>query len=231
MRSRKSLIRLTRTILAFWVVFFVISGLAYAPQSPVSQVPQAKAAPVTVYLTSGTSYNVPADWNDSNNSIEAIGAGGGGSNLATGGGGGGGGAYAKSTNIDLAPSGTVTYAIGTGGGTETAGGDTWFCNNTTSCANYTDTNVVVSANGGAGADTSTNAAGAGGTTGGVSNVPTEFAGGPGGAGSAAGDDSTGGGGGAGSPNGIGGTGGAGDGGPGGEESSGGGGASGDDGGT
>lgn len=45
------------------------------------------SSPITIFITSGTSWNVPADWNNSNNTIEVIGAGGG-----AGGGGGGGSA-------------------------------------------------------------------------------------------------------------------------------------------
>ena len=57
-------------------------------------------------------WTVPADWNNSSNSVAIIGSGGkGGLSNANGGGGGGGGAYASSTNLTL--SGTVTYAIGT----------------------------------------------------------------------------------------------------------------------
>lgn len=86
---------------------------------------------VTSFLTSPTgsnqTYNVPSDWNSSNNSIETIGAGGGGGGGASAyGGGGGGGAYSKITNLSLTPGGTATYQIGTGGAASTAGGDTWF---------------------------------------------------------------------------------------------------------
>src|SRR3989344_4708849 len=46
---------------------------------------------VTTFLTSGTSWTVPADWNSSNNTIEVIGGGGGGDTPGSAGGGGGGG--------------------------------------------------------------------------------------------------------------------------------------------
>ena len=83
------------------------------------------------FLTSPTgsnqTYNVPSDWDSSNNSIETIGAGGGGGGgVSNYGGGGGGGAYSKITNLSLTPGGTATYQIGTGGAASTAGGDTWF---------------------------------------------------------------------------------------------------------
>lgn len=75
---------------------------------------------VTINLTSGSSWTVPADWNSSDNTIECIGSGGRGSNRNTinanaGGGGGGGGAYARITNLSLTPGASVPYVIGAGG--------------------------------------------------------------------------------------------------------------------
>lgn len=101
-------------------------------------------ATVTFYTSSpGTNqtFNVPADWNNSINTIEGIaGAGGatGGNASSNHGAGGGGGAYSKNTNQSLTPGATVNYNIGaagssgTGSGTATDGGDTWF--NKTSAA-------------------------------------------------------------------------------------------------
>lgn len=72
-------------------------------------------AQTTTFLTTGAgsgnqTFNVPADWNNSNNQVACIGSG------STGGvvnsSGGGGGAYASSTNLTLTPGGTATYAIG-----------------------------------------------------------------------------------------------------------------------
>src|SRR6266849_3934125 len=56
----------------------------------------ALAQTTTIYLTSGSTWVVPSDWNSANNSVEVIGAGGGGktgvgSRNGAGGGGGGGG--------------------------------------------------------------------------------------------------------------------------------------------
>lgn len=164
------------------------------------------AATVTAYLLlSGTSWTVPADWNNSSNTIHMIGGGGGGAggyasgnNRAAGGGGGGGG-YTKLTNQTL--SGAITYAIGAAG---TAG--------------------ATSGNGGAGGTTSfgiSMALGGGGgsasivptSTGGLGGTGTTFNGGAGGAGAFGTVASTGygagGGGGAGGPNGVGGAGGTG----------------------
>src|SRR5262249_37458762 len=78
------------------------------------------APPTTVrlFLTSGTTWTVPSDWNNANNTIEVIGGGGGsgggfGSVLA--GGGGGGGGYSKVVNLTLTPNATVSIQVGAGG--------------------------------------------------------------------------------------------------------------------
>ena len=89
-----------------------------------------------IFLTSGTTWTVPSDWNDSSNTIVCIGGGG------SGGGagaseiiGGGGGAAVILTNFDLTPDATVYISIGAGGvgASNTAGGDTWL-NKTTNAA-------------------------------------------------------------------------------------------------
>jgi hypothetical protein len=59
-------------------------------------------------LGSGSSWSVPADWNNSNNVIECIGGGAGGSRGAAG----GGGAYSRATNAGLPMGRTVAYNIG-----------------------------------------------------------------------------------------------------------------------
>ncbi|MDD3491368.1 MAG: hypothetical protein PHG13_00090 [Candidatus Pacebacteria bacterium] len=70
------------------------------------------------FITSGSTWNVPVDWDDSNNKIECIGAGGNGSiygNATTkGGGGGGGGSYASISNQSLS-SGNHSIAVAAGG--------------------------------------------------------------------------------------------------------------------
>jgi hypothetical protein len=147
-------------------------------------------------LTTGTTWTVPADWNNSNNTIYMIGAGGGGGNsIASGnnraaGGGGGGGGYTVLTNQTLTS--TVPYTIGTSAGNAN-GGDTTF-------------NTTNTAGGGLRGDSSTtptSSGGAGGTG--------TFAGGTGGAGAfgtvALTNYGSGGGGGAGGVNGVGGNGG------------------------
>jgi hypothetical protein len=132
------------------------------------------------FLTSGTSWTVPSDWNNSNNSIEVIGGGGGGAggfadSSGSGGGGGGaggGGGYSKATNVTLTPGVAVTIAIGAGGtggpnsGSGSSGGDTYLCNSTSNCASITDSSVIAGAKGGTagsvGTSTSGGAGGAGG---------------------------------------------------------------------
>lgn len=152
-----------------------------------------------VYLTSGTSWTVPYDWDSSSNTIEVIGGGanGGGSSGMSGGDGGGGGAYSKVTNVTLTPSGTVTYAVGG------AGGDTYFCNSTSNCANISGTAVQVGAKGGSGTSGGSSASGVG---------TTKYSGGSGGGGSSSAVGSGGGGGGAAGLHGAGGNGSGGSGG-------------------
>jgi uncharacterized repeat protein (TIGR01451 family) len=90
---------------------------------------------VRIYLTSGNSWPVPANWNSSHNTVEVIGGGGsaGGSQAGVGyGTGGGGGGYSKVNNIYLTPGATVQYNVGAGGAAPAQGspgnpgGDTWF---------------------------------------------------------------------------------------------------------
>ena len=155
--------------------------------------------PKVVVLTSGTSWTVPADWSNANNTIEVIGGGGGGGGSGLnpnngGGSGGGGGAYSKVSNVSLTPNSTVTIQIGAGGGGgwqnsgPGVGGDTWF--NGPSLATSS-----VGAKGGAGG-TYVNTTGAGGSAGsGVGT--TKFSGGTGASGGPAGVNVGGGGGGGG----------------------------------
>ncbi len=87
-------------------------------------------AATVIFLTSGTTWTVPSDWNSSSNTVEAIGAGG--SGFGTG---AGGGAYAQISNLTLTPGGTVAFQIGTPGGSSGAGAlptaNTWFVNGAT----------------------------------------------------------------------------------------------------
>ena len=160
---------------------------------------------VGFFTTTGSgTWQVPADWDNANNTIEVIGGGGAGDGGTNGNRGGGGGAYAKVTNLSL--SGTINYSAGArGAGGSSSGGSgsaTYF--NGTSC-----TGASVCAAGGQGASSSgSGSGGAGGST--SSSVGTvKFAGGSGGSGNSS-ADTGGGGGGAGAPGGAGKNGGAGD---------------------
>jgi hypothetical protein len=88
-----------------------------------------------IVLTSGSSWSVPLDWNNSANTIECIGGGSSANNTGTAvnRASGAGGAYAKKSNVSLTPGGSVSYSIGAGGAglaltnnTSNPGGDTWF---------------------------------------------------------------------------------------------------------
>lgn len=204
MKKKKKLFRKIISVVLIVVLIGIwsLSDLARIPflNFP-KKIEETKAATTTVFLTTADTspWTVPDDWTNTN-SIEVISGGGGGVDAANGAGsgGGGGGAYAKSTNISLTPGSTVGFSVGVGGSgaaTPTAGGNTWFCNSTTNCASYTDTAVVVSADGGNGGSLTTG--GAGGDLTGVTNAATEFAGGAGGTGSGNADSGGGGGGSAG----------------------------------
>lgn len=162
--------------------------------------------------TTGTgTYLSKANWNNSSNTVEVIGAGGAGAHgltTSTGGGGGGGGAYNSLTNFSFATPGTTTAQYGVGaaglhGGTfPQNGGDTWF-----NSAAFPSSGTAVGAKGGASPTANTTATGgAGGTTaaGFPTTSPPARAGGTAGNGVSA--SAGGGGGGSGGPNGAGGNG-------------------------
>jgi hypothetical protein len=192
------------------------------------------AGAVRVFLTSGSTWTVPANWNSANNTVEVVGDGGGG---GTGYGfspaaGGGAGGYAKAVNLALTPGQVVNIGIGAGGaggaaaqggnsaGTGANGSGTWFGGTSFSTA-------LVNASGGTGGlaaylinGSPANGGGPGGVGGG-SAASLTHTGGAGGNNSSGNDGGSGGGGAAG-PSGNGGAGAEGAAGPG----SGGGGADG-----
>lgn len=117
--------------------------------------------PVRIYLTSGTTWTVPADWNSASNTIEVIGGGGGGGGGNRGargyvsGSGGGGGGYSKRENIVFVPGSDVEYQIGAGGagGTKytngSPGGDTFMaCEASEGCDFFGGSSFIIYAKGG-----------------------------------------------------------------------------------
>ena len=165
---------------------------------------------VRAFLTSGSTWTVPADWNNSNNTVEVVGDGGGG---GTGYGfspaaGAGAGGYAKAVNLALTPGAVIDIGIGAGGaggaaaqggnsaGTGGNGGGTWFGGTSFASA-------LVNASGGGGGlaaylinGSPANGGGAGGVGGG-STVSLTYTGGAGGNNSSGNDGGSGGGGAAG----------------------------------
>ncbi|MDP2598346.1 MAG: hypothetical protein Q8P49_00780 [Candidatus Liptonbacteria bacterium] len=187
---------------------------------------------IFISSTVATTWTVPADWNNSSNTIEVIGGGGGGGASTGGGGGGGGGAYAKISKFTTSTTGgTVRIEVGSGGTSGVAGQISYFnwngVGSTSTCS--AGTMSVCAAAGARGLDA---AGGAGGTT--ANSVATStfgvgtstFAGGAGANGTSTGTDSSGGGGGAAGPGGGGQSGGLGDSNIGNTEASGGGGGAG-----
>ena len=168
-----------------------------------------------VVITSGTTWLVPADWNNASNTIYAIGGGGPAVYAAPDVYGGQGGGFASITNEALVPGAIVSIQIGIGGGTVGSGtsptGNTWFLNGSTLVAAGGDTGNNAN-------NTGTNSVGSSKFAGGgsVGSNVTPYpggggAGGPSGAGAAGsstsggqGDNGTGGAGGAQGANGLGG---------------------------
>lgn len=75
-----------------------------------------------VFLTSGTTWVIPPDYNSFNNQIECIAGGAGGDNV---GGGGGAGAYSSIFNLALFPGATAAIQVGAAGTAGNPGTDTW----------------------------------------------------------------------------------------------------------
>lgn len=214
-KTRPRLFKSIAVLAVLTVFIFSLGNYLYHPR-----------AHAQIFITSGTTWTVPADWSSANNTIEVIGGGGGGGSGFSdssgsggeGGGGGGAGAYSKATNVALSPGSIVTVNIGSGGsgGTTgaagvtgsggTAGGDTYLCNSTTNCSSISGSSVVIGAKGGSGGGPGASGVVGASGTGGQATASigsTKFNGGSGGAGgptnSGAGGGG-GGGGGAGGPN-------------------------------
>ena len=162
-------------------------------------------APILYFIANGTSFTVPADWNNDDNTIHIWGAGGGSAGskaTATnrvGSGGGGGGGYTQVANLTTSSGAAISYSIGAGGTAGTANSGNGGNGGATTFSTY-------SANGGTGSITTTTS-----TTPGTGGVGATANGGDGGSGavttSATNNAGGGGGGGAGGPLGNGGNGG------------------------
>jgi hypothetical protein len=175
----------------FWQLFFE----TLVRNNPPSRI-------IVLTRDAGTTWVVPSDWNNTNNSISLIAGGGGGSGGfvgGVGGAGGGGGEFSSSSNMTLTPGTAIPITIGAGGvgganGTDgTAGKNTTF-----------NTTVIIAAGGGGGqAGVAADGGGKGGIGGGAGGVGTVTL--TGGAGGAAIPVTNGaaGGGGAGGPGGLG----------------------------
>ncbi len=130
----------------FLPIILFAQGLFGQAMLPFPLAKPAPTGPTVIFLTASSgNWTVPANWNNSNNSIEAIGAGGGGNGGATSNkaGGGGGGEYAKVVNQTLTPGASIPYTTGVGG----AGGSTGGSNGTDG-GNTTFNTTTVIANGG-----------------------------------------------------------------------------------
>jgi hypothetical protein len=153
----------------------------------------------TVFITSGTTWTVPADWSNTN-TIECVGPGGNGvagARTTTGVPAAGGGAYSQITNLTLTPSGSATVQIGAGG----SASDTWI-SNTGSAPTTTSQGCLAKAGANAVAGTTGGVGGA--SASGVGTIKNS--GGAGGGATAQASRPGAGGGGAGGPGGVGGAG-------------------------
>ena len=124
-----------------------------------------------IFLTSGTTWIVPADWNNAANTIECLGGGGGGGNgvsTTQGGGGGQGGDYAIKSNFSTTPGTSITVKIAVGVGNSQNGNPTYF----------NGASLGASTVGATGGNKGTGATGGSGSTGSVGD--TVYAGGSGG---------------------------------------------------
>lgn len=157
----------------------------------------AGAATIRIFLTSGTTWTVPVDWNSQDNTIEVIGSGGFGFDCGgVGSVGGGGGGYSKIGNFSAAPGASIAINFTLNDSTGT-GAHVWFGSSGTVFAagghdgvgSLVCTGGAVKGQGGQASD-------------GVGT--TKFSGGDGGSGSGGGSG-TGSGGGAAGPHGAGGT--------------------------
>ncbi|WP_316233741.1 RHS repeat-associated core domain-containing protein [Bradyrhizobium sp. SZCCHNPS2010] len=166
--SRSLSARVCRDVGALGVALLV--GLALPSAADATQ----------IIITGSTTWTVPGDWNNADNSIEAIGGGGGGGGSVggqQGANGGGGGEYRKSVNVTLTSGTSIPIVIGAGG----QGGTAAPSNGSTGTATTFNGAMLIAnpGQGGAVSGLATASAAAGGTGGTGGTV--HFDGGPGGA--------------------------------------------------
>src|SRR3989338_5379786 len=131
-----------KEIIKFVIIFILIFGWIFGfppvyenfwrvriwqnPRIPPEVLTTKAASPEAFAYTGATQYFNPADGIYAVD-VECWGGGGGGGRVNnSAGGGGGGGAYAKSTNVAVAPGSSYAVVIGAGGATETNGGNSTF---------------------------------------------------------------------------------------------------------
>lgn len=127
---------------------------------------------VQIILNSGTTWVVPSDWNNADNSVQcfgggAAGAGSNGGKTQLGAAGGGAGAYARGDNISLTRGSTIQVRIGAGGSPVSTdagnpGGDTCFNATSLTDAVSNGNTISVAAPGGSPSSTPNNSSSTGG---------------------------------------------------------------------
>ena len=180
------------TVTTTYTVTCTGTGGTSSPASATVTVSSGASGSKIIYLTSGTSWTVPSDWNSANDSIEVIGGGGGGGYAGSG---GAGGDYCEILDFNASAGASIPITIGAGGSAGTSGSHTGGSGGTTT---FNTSSLVAPGGGGGGTAAGTPGAGGVGTT--------CHLGGTGGTVSASGGGGGSGGGGAGGPNGVGGNG-------------------------
>ena len=133
---------------------------------------------VFVTTTGASTWVVPSNWNNADNTIIGIAGGAGGRSGAGnyGGGGGGGGACSINTNQNLTTGATVYLNVGGGGAANVSGGDTWL-NKAANSAPAVAGNGILAKGGAAGSGNAYIGGGGGDASTGVGN--TKYSGGSG----------------------------------------------------
>jgi uncharacterized membrane protein YgcG len=113
-----------------WAILRMTQFPGFAAMTDTTATGAGARVKAVYFKTSGSTFTVPADWQDSFNTVECIGGGGTGASGGSGGdassgggtagyggrggGAGGGGAYAILNNLDLTPSASVSISLAAG---------------------------------------------------------------------------------------------------------------------